>query len=798
MRPTKFPAFLELADGSVNLLPARMSKGPAILLFAGIYVVMTPIVTALFFLLSGRSLTIDSPPPPDFHAEVEPLLRKFCYDCHADGVEKGGIALDAHRSFAILKADQPLWQRVLENMENGVMPPPDNSQPSPEQVALIGRWIDEVVFHHDCNNPDPGRVTIRRLNREEYNNTIRDLVGVRFRPADDFPADDSGYGFDNIGDVLSLSPVLLEKYLRAAKQIMDEAMPMEPEMGDTVRLTANKLGQRGNGRLSGDARALISSGEIYGSFNVKEAGDYVFRFAAAGDQAGDETVRTELRIDDRPHKRMDVPARRNNPEVYEYRTRLTPGRHKFSSAFINDYYNSKTGQDRNYYVHWIEMAGPIKARERTSFQKQTFTQTVNDKNRSTVTRMIIRDFASRAYRRPVTDEEVERLGQFVKLAKQNGESFEAGIKLAFQAVLVSPHFLFRGELQPDPDNSESVHEVDEHALASRLSYFLWSSMPDGELTRLADQGRLRENLDEQLERMLADSRARALAKNFAGQWLQLRDLDIARPNDEKFPEYDEKLKQAMRRESEMLFDRIQREDRSILEFVTADYSHLNERLARHYGIKGVSGEKFVEVSLRDTNRRGILSHASILTITSHPDRTSPVKRGQWVLNNILGTPPPPAPDDVPTLEDQGRKLTGTLREQLTQHRENKVCASCHKLMDPIGFGLENFDAIGRWRDKDAGQPIDSSGELNTGDQFDGPLELSEIMAGSRRDLFVRNLARTMLTYALGRGLEHYDKCGVKEIVAHVKANDYHFSALVEGIVKSVPFQMRRGEESKGS
>ena len=775
-----------------------MRKGPAIILFVGIFAVMTPVFTSLLFLLTGNSLSFGSPPPPEYHADIEPLLRQYCYDCHGEGAEKGGIALDIHSNMAILTADRPLWQRVLENMENGVMPPPDSPQLAPEQVALIGRWIDEVVFHHDCNNPDPGRVTIRRLNREEYNNTVRDLVGVSFRPADDFPADDSGYGFDNIGDVLSLSPVLLEKYLRAAKQIMDEAMPTEPDIGETIRLTANRLGQRGNGRLSGDARALISSGEIYGTFNVKEAGEYVFRLSAAGDQAGDEPVRTELRINDRPHKRLDVPARRNNPAVYEYRTKLTPGRHKFASLFINDYYNPRNREDRNYYVHWIEMVGPIKDRERTHFQNQTLTEPVTEKNREELAEAIITKFATRAYRRPVDGDAVKRLTQFVELAMENGESFEAGIKLAFQAALVSPHFLFRGELQPDPDNKESVHEIDEHALASRLSYFLWSSMPDHRLMRLANEGRLRDQLPEQIKRMLVDSRSRALAKNFAGQWLQLRDLDLVQPNDEKFPDYDESLKRAMQTESEMLFARIQNEDRSILEFVTADYTHVNDRLARHYGIKGITGPKFVEVSLSDTKRRGILAHASVLTITSHPDRTSPVKRGQWVLNNLLGTPPPPAPDDVPTLEDQGRKLTGSLREQLEQHRENKICASCHKLMDPIGFGLENFDAIGRWRDADAGSPIDSSGELNTGDQFDGPLELSEILAGSRQDLFIRNLTRTMLTYALGRGLEHYDKCAVKEITAHVKANDHRFTALIEGIINSVPFQMRRGEEPKGS
>ena len=772
-----------------------MRKGPAILLFLAIFTVMTPVMTGLFFVLSGAPMPFGRQPPPEYHAEVEPILRQFCYDCHGDGAEKGGIALDSHSTLAILEADRPLWRRVLENMENGVMPPPDSPQPSLEQAAVIERWIDEVVFHHNCDEPDPGRVTIRRLNREEYNNTIRDLTGVRFRPADDFPADDSGYGFDNIGDVLSLSPVLLEKYLKAAKQVLDVALPLEPNLGDARKLTAGQLEQRGSGGHRGDARALIASGEIWGYFDVKEEGEYRFRFSAHGDQAGDERVRVELRLGDRMVKRIEVPQTENSPGTFEHEFRLSPGRHRLATRFINDYYNPQKREDRNYYVNWMELAGPVKERPSTRFQRETFAEEVTQAKRDEVGRKTVKNFAYKAFRRPVEDEEVDRLMKFVDLALENGDTYEAGIKLAFQAALVSPHFLFRGEMQPDPDDKESVHEIDEHALASRLSYFLWSSMPDGQLMRLADRGKLRENLPEQIERMLDDSRSVALAKNFAGQWLQLRDLELVQPNDELFKGYDEELKVAMRTESELLFDRIQREDRSILEFVTADYSHVNERLAQHYGLSGVTGDEFREVSLRATKRRGILSHASVLTITSHPDRTSPVKRGQWVLNNILGTPPPPAPDDVPTLEDAGRKLTGSLRQQLEQHRENKVCASCHKLMDPIGFGLENFDAIGRWRDGDEGDAIDASGVLTTGDAFDGPLELSEILAGSRRELFVRNLTRTMLTYALGRGLEYYDKCAVKKIVRRVEDNDHRFSELVAGIVDSVPFQMRRGESS---
>ena len=762
-----------------------MRKVPAILLFLSIFTVMTPVVAVLCFWVFGNS--VPSPPPPEYHAEVQPILQKYCYDCHGDGVEKGGITLDSHADFAALTKDRILWQRVLENLNNGVMPPPDEPQPTPAEMALIENWIDRVVFDHDCSNPDPGRVTIRRLNREEYNNTIRELTGVKFRPADDFPADDSGYGFDNIGDVLSLSPVQLEKYLKAAKQILDEALPTEPDMGGAVKLDAPRLRQSGRGSTRGGARALISSGQIWGDFDVRETGDYLIRFVAHGDQAGDEPVRTELRVDDRPVRRFNVPQRGNAPGTFDERTTLSRGRHRIATSFINDYYNPANREDRNFYVSSIELVGPIKAREKPEFHRTTF----DSKNAE----QIISRFARRAFRRPVTDEEVERLRGFVELAQKNGDPFEGGIKLAFQAILVSPHFLFRGELQPKPDDSERVHEIDEHALASRLSYFLWSSMPDEDLMRLADEGRLRDKLDHQIRRMMADPKALALVRNFGGQWLQIRNLDLVQPDEKMFANWDDDLKRAMRRETELLFARIQDEDRSIIEFLSADYTFLNERLARHYGHDGVNGSQFLQVSLRNSDRRGVLGHASVLTITSHPDRTSPVKRGQWVLNNLLGTPPPPAPADVPTLEDEGRKLTGNLRKKMEQHRENKVCASCHQLMDPIGFGLENYDALGRWRDQDGGTKIDASGTLTTGDSFNGPRELTDILTNTRRDLFVRNLARTMLTYALGRGLEHYDKCAVKEIVAHLEQNDYRFSALVSGIVHSVPFQTRRGEES---
>jgi hypothetical protein len=772
-----------------------MRKGPAILLFATIFAVMTPVTTGVLFWIQRGIHAFEKAAPPDYVAEVEPVLREFCYDCHSDGANKGGFALDEHINLTLLKGDRIHWTRVIDNLDNGTMPPAGKPRPSPDQIATLERWIDLVVFQHDCGEPDPGRVTIRRLNREEYNNTVHELTGVKFRPADDFPADDTGYGFDNIGDVLSLSPVLLEKYLKAAVQVLDEAMPTEPDSGETMKVAVAKLEQKGPGGVRGDVRALISGGEIFGNFTVKTGGDYRISFLAYGDQAGSEPVKAELRVDDRKIKVLEIPQRSGAPGRFEAMVRLEAGRRRITTAFINDFYDASKREDRNFYVGDIVLTGPFSKRPETAFQKRLLEPVGKHRNQEDAAEEILSRFATKAFRRPATDDEVEGLLKLHSLARENGDSFEGGIKLALSATLVSPKFLFRGEVQPDPDNPEQVHEIDDYALASRLSYFLWSSMPDDKLFELAEKKLLRRDLPGQVARMLADPKASALAANFGGQWLQLRNLELVQPNPKLFPGFDPELRAAMRRESEMLFEKIMSEDRSVEEFINADYTHVNERLAKHYGIDGIRGKNFHKVSLADTARRGVLSHASVLTVTSHPDRTSPVKRGQWVLDNLLGTPPPPAPPDVPTLEDNGRKLTGSLRQQMEQHRENKVCASCHQLMDPIGFGLENFDPLGRWRAGDDGQAINPSGTLSTGETFQGPRELVDILAGSRRDFFLRNLVRKMLTYSLGRGLEYYDKCAVKEIVAKLEAGDLRFSALVTGIVESVPFQMRRGERS---
>jgi len=738
-----------------------------------------------------------------YEKQVRPLFEKYCYACHGNGKKKGDLALDAYKSPADAVNDPKTWEKILQNLEGHVMPPEKKPQPSPGEADLILSWIQSQVFKCDCQHPDPGRVTLHRLNRAEYNNTIRDLVGVPFQPAEDFPADDSGYGFDNIGDVLSLPPVLMEKYLAAAENILGDALVTEdPAKARLNRFEADNL----EGSAPGEAvetggRRLSREGDVFVRFNFPQDGDYVLRASAYGEQAGPEPPRMTFRLGDRDLQTFDVPVESGGPRVYEVRCRVSAGTNRFAAAYINNYVNNSDPdpakqEDRNLIIEYLEIAGPmdVPLPPLPQTHRRIFFRDPAPTNQLDYAREIIARFATRAYRRPVHPEEVRRLAKFVEIALKQGDSFERGVQLALQAVLVSPHFLFRGELQPEPNNPTAVYPVDEYALASRLSYFLWSSMPDAELFALAEQGKLRRNLAPQLKRMLKDPKSRALVDNFAGQWLQLRNLRIVTPDAKSFPDYDEALRGAMQKETETFFENVIREDRSVLDFLNANYTFVNERLARHYGLKGVKGDAFQRVSLKGTGRAGVLTQGAILTLTSNPTRTSPVKRGKYVLENILGTPPPPPPPDVPELKEN--KLTGTLRQRMEQHRGNPLCASCHARMDPIGFSFENYDGIGAWRQQDGPFPIDSTGQLVSGESFKGPADLTAILANQKRDEFIHCLAEKLLTYALGRGLEFYDKCALEMIARGAARKHYRFSSLVLEVVKSVPFQQRRGESDR--
>ena len=490
-------------------------------------------------------------------------------------------------------------------------------------------------------------------------------------------------------------------------------------------------------------------------------------------------------------------------EIYTHRLDLKRGKQKLTIRYPNNFVDPNNQnprrRDRNLHLRYIEILGPIVDQPELLTPHQLFVALPKSDGTGwkEAAEKILDRLARRAFRRPVTKEEVAKLVKFVEMVLKDGESFEKGIELATTAVLCSPHFLFRIELDPDPNDPNRIRTLNDHELAARLSYFLWSSMPDYELSALADKGHLRNPamLEQQVKSMLSHPKSSALVRNFAGQWLQLRSLDRITPDPSLFPEFDQELRYAMLRETELFFDTIIREDRSVLEFLDGKFTFVNERLAQHYGmnVDGLSGDEFRRVQTDGVQRSGILTQASILTISSNPTRTSPVLRGKYVLEEILGTPPPPAPPDVPELPPAG-ELSGTLRERMEQHRVNPTCSSCHQRMDPIGFGLENYDAIGRWRtheDKEGKLKLDVSGTLPTGETFKSPAELKAIIK-QKKELFVRCLAEKMLTYALGRGLEYYDKCTVDDIVKEMKANDYKFSSLILAIVKSDPFQKRRG------
>jgi Protein of unknown function (DUF1592)/Protein of unknown function (DUF1588)/Protein of unknown function (DUF1585)/Protein of unknown function (DUF1587)/Protein of unknown function (DUF1595)/Ca-dependent carbohydrate-binding module xylan-binding len=730
--------------------------------------------------------------------QIQPLMARYCYDCHGGAKTEADLSLvDFKTPEQILKARKS-WQVLLQKVETGAMPLEEaRLQPTKDERQALVDWISAALTDVDCSgSPDPGRVTLRRLNRREYRNTVRDLVGIDYEPSREFPGDDTGYGFDNIGDVLSLPPVLMEKYLDAAEEIASKAIDAH---GGKTELDKRIVGAnlKGDGAKSGFLSWLLTSdGEASANFEIPGDGEYEIRVLVSGDQAGDEPVKMAVRLDGKDLEKFDVTSKAGTEQEIKSRTRLAKGSPKIGVAFLNDFYNPNDPQpdnrDRNLYISMLHLRGPLDAKDiqLPPMHKQIVFATPGGRTtRKEASEQVIRRLATRAFRRPATDDEVARLVKLAEQARGEGDNFEQSIQVALQAILISPHFLYRMELDPVGQEGKP-RNLNDLEVASRLSYFLWSSMPDEELLNLATAGKLRQdgNLEKQTRRLLVDAKSKALAENFAGQWLELRSLDLRTPDKQLFPRYDDGLKRAMRTETEMFFETIVREDRSIFDLLAADFTFVNEKLAEHYGLKDVRGDAFRRVSLAGTERGGILTQASILTVTSNPNRTSPVKRGKWILENILGSPPPPPPPNVPELkEPQAGVAKGTLRERLEQHRVNPGCASCHKSMDPLGFALENFDAIGAWRDKEGDSPIDSAGQLPSGEKFRGPQELRKLLLAARKPQFARCLTEKLLTYALGRGVEYSDQCAVTKITAPLEKDQFRFSRLVVEIVSSDPF-----------
>ena len=774
--------------------------------------------------LCGRAQAGDANPAvARFESVIQPILIDYCYRCHADGMKKGGLSFDESAP-SDLVGKRDVWSAVLKNVRAGLMPPPGKPRPTAAEVHELAAWIKNDVFGIDSHDPDPGRGTIRRLNRTEYRNTIRDLLGYDFKAEEEFPPDDSGYGFDNIADVLSVSPLLLEKYIQAAESIVAAAVP-------TLSRVIPERNYRGiefraaEGGGNGEHMSIYKKAKVQRLIIADVDGDYhlAIDISVHGSFLYDPgKCKMKARLDDKELIHTEYAWQGGKVYRYAFTEKLKAGDHHLSFEIepLSEPQPPKKNANANTSVDIridsVKFQGPMDPKHWSHpknygrfFPKDEPPQ--SEVERREYAREILGRFATQAFRRPVDPQAVERLVAMAeKIYRLPGERFERGVARAMVAVLASPRFVFRVEATEPAGNDPGRKSlpVDEYTLASRLSYFLWSTMPDPELFQAAQKHELRKNLGAQIKRMLSDPRGEALTRNFVGQWLQVRDVDgftintravLRAEGSRARVDLDGQTRRAMRGETEMVFADIAREDRSLLELLDSDYTFLNAKLAELYGIKDVTGTQMRKVTLpKDSPRGGVLAHASVLLVTSNPTRTSPVKRGQFILESLLGTPAPPPPGVVPPLEEskksfKDREPTG--RELLAIHRAQPLCASCHARLDPMGLALENFNAMGLWRDKERGQPIDSTGKLQSGESFRDVRELKKILKEGHKTDFYRCISEKLLTYALGRGLDYNDVDTVDRIVDRLEGEGGRFSALLLGVIDSAPFQKRRSVSS---
>lgn len=747
---------------------------------------------------------------------AERMMPQFCYDCHDGEVQKGNLDLESLQQ-KDLRHHANTWEKVLRKLNARQMPPPGKRRPDEmtyqEAVAELTDALDRVAAAH----PNPGTTeTFRRLNRTEYQNAIRDLLDLRIDAAALLPKDDASHGFDNV-TVGTLSPTLLDRYITAAQKISQLAIgaPRSRPGGDTYRIPADVTQEA---HVEGLPVGTRGGALIPHTFPLE--GEYEFQIRLARDRNEEieglnGTYELELLIDQarvalftvappkvaKDYESVDRPLRIRWP--------VTAGLHQVGVTFLK-HTSALLERKRQPYaaafnmhrhprlspaIYQVSITGPYQAagpgdtpsRRRIFISRPRAAAEEDD-----CARRILSQLMRRAFRRPMTSADLDQpLALFRETQAKDG--FEAGIEMALSAILVSPEFLFRTEEAPPGLAGDAIYRVPDVHLASRLSFFLWSSIPDDELLDLAEHGKLGcpDVLAAQTRRMLKDPRAGSLADNFASQWLYLRNLDSLTPDARLFPDFDDNLRKALRRETELFFESILREDRSVLDLLQADYTYLNERLARHYGIPGIRGSHFRKVPVQPAfHRGGLLRQGSVLAVTSYATRTSPVIRGHWILGNLLGTPPPPPPDEVPALPEKTLSSHLTIRQRLAEHRASTACASCHDLMDPVGFALENFDAVGRWRTHEDGLPVDASGGLPDGSPLEGVAALEEALL-KRPELFVGTLVEKLLTFALGRGVEPFDAPAVRRIAREAKAEDYRFSAVILSVVKSTPFLMRK-------
>jgi cytochrome c553 len=765
--------------------------------------VWLPAAAVLILFLAGWLLSAAPPPvtaqvtthtrTTSFEHDVQPVLVEVCRNCHNSDVKSGNLDIANYLQASTLTSNPDGWAKILARLKAGEMPPPGTPGSSPETVASLIRFVEsELDESSRTQKPDAGRVIAHRLNRSEYANTVSDLLGVDFPADQEFPPDDSGYGFDNIGDVLTVSPTLMQEYLSAAERIAARAVGGDP-LPPSGFVNRRDLVRR------------VGPGIIEMKYAADYDAEYVVKVNLNGYRAGNaKPVKLQISVDGKPVKTIDVDVRMSEVNrqggntqrrVEEERVFLTANVHTLRAEFLNDDFvkdlgdKALTNPHSNIFPESFEIGGPYAPASTHPVVKKVLL--CDPSTGPECVERILTAFAHRAYRRPATKNEVADLVAISNKAKLSGYTPKQSLQFAIADALVTPQFLFRIERDPAPGTTARISDLE---LASRLSYFLWSSTPDDELLRLAESGQLHQTvvLDGQVRRMIADPRSSALAENFAGQWLQTRSLDAMKPDPAKFPEWNATLKDEMRTETRLFFEAILRENRPIADFIDGKYTFLNENLANYYGIRGVAGSEFRRVDLSDADSRrrsGVFTQASVLTVSSYPTRTSVVLRGKYLLETLLNDPPPPPPPDVPALNDATVGQIRSLRQQMEAHRADPLCASCHLKMDALGFGLENYDAIGRWRITDGRLPIDSSGAFPSGETFRGPAEMKAILRSSL-PAFIRSLAEKMTTYATGRGVETWDRPTIDELVREIAANDNRFQSLILGIVHSLPFQQR--------
>lgn len=727
--------------------------------------------------------------PLDFKQGVQPFLDKYCYDCHGNDKTKADLNLELHKDGNGIYRDQRMWRQLLTQVTAGEMPPPERkTRPSQAEIDELQRQIKGLLGQAVAQaKVDPGKVTVRRLNHTEYNNTIRDLCYTEGNFSVDFPADDTGYGFDNIGDVLTFSPVHLERFIASAKVIAERVMPTAEQKLDVLNVDGYNMFPRGR---SEDQMRIFNDATLSATFDAPREGEYIFRAHLVGiGNPGDQAAVVNLVVDGKTIGTQSLKVKTSRgAEKVDMKVKLTAGKHTLAVTWANPPPDFKSGS-RRLGTYRYQLLGPTDTRTDLQRKLADFAGTKKGDDRA---RAMVNLFVSRAFRRPATATEIQRYTRVFTTAETTGGSWEAGAQAMISVVLASPKFVFRIE-QDDQPFAKDAHPIAEFALASRLSYFLWGSMPDEELFALANAGKLSANLEAQTKRLLKDKRSQYLVSGFALQWLQTRRLALVTPDAKMFPEFDDALRTSMVKETELFLSEIVREDRSVFDIIDADFTYLDRPLADLYKVPNVDSRRagdFVRVTLPKGDRGGVLTQASILTATSNPDRTSPVKRGKWILEQILGTPPPHAPADVPSLEGQ-KQLSGSLRQRLEQHRVNPACASCHNRMDALGFAFEKFDAIGRSRTMDEGVAIDTAGKLPDGRTFAGASQLKSVLKADN-EKYVRNFSAKLLTYGLGRGLEFYDEPTLDKMVLSVQKGENRVSAVVLAVVQSEPFRLRRG------